>query len=283
MASIPLSEVAPKFMPKQFSLEDRNFDDLASRFGRNIYGGLKGDIRLAVLNRDFAEHLPIAPYVPLTPAKTLRILDAGGGQGHFSLPFAQAGHSLVLNDLSANMLEAARTRAQTLGDNLPVDFIHGPVQALEGQAGYDLVLCHALLEWVTEPWQVLQGLLDKLAPGGYLSLIFYNQHALVYKNLLRTNYKKIHKADYAAFRGSLTPINPLLPEEVLQQLAQQKVQLICHSGIRVFYDYILDPVARKREPESVLALELEYSRQEPFRSLGRYVHMLVRKSEGEGV
>ena len=31
---------------------DRNFDDLAERFSRKIYGGLKGNIRLAVLTAD---------------------------------------------------------------------------------------------------------------------------------------------------------------------------------------------------------------------------------------
>ena len=37
---------------------DRNFDDLAPRFKRNVYGGLKGELRLRVLQRDFDEFIP---------------------------------------------------------------------------------------------------------------------------------------------------------------------------------------------------------------------------------
>lgn len=268
-------------MPRQSTQQDRNFDDLAPRFGRNIYGGLKGRIRLAVLNRDFAEHLPIAPYVPLTPEKTLRILDAGGGQGQFSLPLARAGHTLTLCDISARMLAVARAEAEVMGLDDRVNFVLGPVQALpvgDTESGkYDLILCHALLEWVADPWAVLAALMAQLKPGGHLSLIFYNQHGLEYKNLLRTNFKKIQSADYSSFRGSLTPINPLVPAEVQAQLENRGLRLICHSGIRVFYDYILDPVARNREPDTIVALELDYSQRDPYRALGRYVHMLVRK------
>jgi len=39
---------------------EHNFDDLAPRFARNIYSSMKGEIRLAVLKRDFQEFLPEA-------------------------------------------------------------------------------------------------------------------------------------------------------------------------------------------------------------------------------
>lgn len=76
---------------------DRNFDGIAPRFTRNIYHSAKGQLRLAILRRDFAEFLPMhnAP---------LRVLDAGGGQGQFALELAGQGHSLVLTDISAEML-----------------------------------------------------------------------------------------------------------------------------------------------------------------------------------
>ncbi len=262
-------------MPRQPVHEDRNFDDLAPRFARNIYGGLKGRVRLAVLNRDFGDYLPIAPFVPLTPGASLDILDAGGGQGHFSLPLARAGHRLTLCDISAAMLAVARAEAEAQG--LAVEFVQGPVQALPAAENYDLILCHALLEWVTEPWQVLAGLVRRLRAGGHLSLIFYNWHALVYKNLLRANFTSLDEAEHSAFRGSLTPIHPLRPERVLEELDGLGLEVLCHSGIRVFHDYILDPEARRRDPETIVRLELTYSRQEPYRGLGRYVHLLVRK------
>lgn len=269
-------------MPKQNTDSDRNFDDLADRFDRNIYGRLKGRIRLAVLERDFSDFLPIAPFVPLVPERRLNILDAGGGQGQFSLPFAQAGHRLALCDLSSKMLDKARQRAAQLAAS-DVQFLHCAIQELDPGSCYDLVLCHAVLEWVVEPQRVLQSVWEKVRPGGHLSLLFYNQHSIVYKNLLRTNYQKVLQGDYRAYRGSLTPINPLIPDTVMTWCEELGGQCICHSGIRVFHDYIMDPEARRQDPEAVLALELSLSRQAPYRGLGRYVHYLLKKPEASAL
>jgi S-adenosylmethionine-dependent methyltransferase len=260
-------------MPKQHVLTDRNFDDLAERFKRNIYGGLKGEIRLAVLHRDFAEFVPVE--------RPLRVLDAGGGQGQFSLELARAGHEVVICDISAEMLRLAREQVETDGLEERVTLLHCSVQELGSQLPvdgkeFDLVLCHALMEWMAEPETLLPCLMRHMKAEGYLSLTFYNRHSMVYKNLLRTNYRKVLERDYAAFRGSLTPINPLEPAQVNRWLAAQPLEVLCTSGIRVFYDYILDPEARRQTPEAVLELELRLSREEPYRSLGRYIHVLAR-------
>ena len=54
---------------------DRNFDELAERFERRVYGGLKGDVRLSVLWRDL---LPIVQRLE-QQGQPLKILDIGGG------------------------------------------------------------------------------------------------------------------------------------------------------------------------------------------------------------
>lgn len=268
-------------MTKQSNLEDRNFDDLAARFQRNIYGGLKGRIRLAVLQRDFARHWHHAPFVPGTPHEpSLRVLDAGGGQGHFSMQFAQAGHDLVLCDISERMLELAKGQAVEAGVADAVTFLHSPIQLLKTQIGpseFDLVLCHAVLEWVVDPRELLVKLMELVKPGGHLSITFYNVHAMAYKNLLRGNYSKVNQEDYSGFRGSLTPINPLRPETVHGWLKELSLHTVCTSGIRVFHDYILDKSIRERDPEQILEMELKLSVQEPYRALGRYQHVLLRR------
>src|SRR5690606_4679722 len=136
-------------MAKQAVTVDRNFDGLAARFRKNIYGGLKGQIRLAVLARDFTEYLPIAPFGD--QSRPLRILDAGGGQGQFSLALAEAGHQVVLCDISADMLAVA---AETLADKAwsgDVQLVHCAIQQLADHiedCQFDLVLCHAVMEWM---------------------------------------------------------------------------------------------------------------------------------------
>lgn len=271
-------------MAKQGATEDRNFDDLAARFQRNIYGGLKGRIRLAVLQRDFGQHLAVPPFIPQNETqKPLRILDAGGGQGQFSLQFARAGHELVLCDLSEEMLKLARTEARRLEVEQLVTFVHGPIQGLgqqlpESGQTFDLVLCHAVMEWVVKPRELLSVLMQHLAPAGRLSLSFYNLHAMVYKNLVRGNLGKVLKQDYGGFRGSLTPINPLAPETVFEWLAELPLEILCTSGIRVFHDYILDKSVREQNPDTVVELELALSQREPYRALGRYMHVLAQRT-----
>lgn len=261
---------------KQSNGEDRNFDDLAKRFKKNIYGGLKGDIRLAVLTRDCQQHCPALFNRPL------RILDAGGGQGQFSLPFAASGHSVVLCDISAQMLALAAEQVEVLGVQQQVRLVHGAIQSLPEllvtEEPFDVVICHAVMEWLQEPQCLLPLLCQQVRPGGFISLTFYNLHSLIYKNLLRTNFKKIQAEDYAGQKGSLTPINPMLPEQVLAWVAEQPLTLLCHSGIRVFHDYIFDEQKRERDAAGLLAMELQFSQQEPYRSLGRYQHLLLQRT-----
>ncbi len=269
-------------MAKESAQQDRNFDELAKRFKKNIYGGLKGDIRLAVLNRDCAAHLQVAPFDHKSTPTRWRILDAGGGQGQFSLQLAQAGHEVVICDISAEMLKLAEEQVNVLGLQDKVTLIHCALQDLPqhltaAQTQFDLVICHAVMEWMQEPQTLLPCLLNYLKQHGYLSLTFYNVHSLIYKNLLRTNFKKIINKDYGGSRGSLTPINPVDPQQVLAWVSSLPLKLLAHSGIRVFHDYIFNEEHREREPQTLLKLELEFSQQEPYRSLGRYVHLLLRK------
>ncbi len=268
-------------MAKQSVQQDRNFDYLAQRFKKNIYGGLKGDIRLAVLERDCAEHLPINPW-QAHQQKAWRILDAGGGQGQFSLQWAKKGHSVVICDISAEMLKLAEAEvnAHQLEDR--VQLVHSSVQDLHkfvADQQFDFVICHAVMEWMQEPRELLPRLISHLKKDGYLSLTFYNLHSLIYKNLLRTNFKKIIDEDFGGARGSLTPINPQRPGQVLEWINQLPLELLCHSGIRVFHDYIFNDEHRAREPENLLKLELQFSREEPYRSLGRYIHLLLQQRD----
>jgi len=268
-------------MAKQPVDQDRNFDDLAKRFQKNIYGGLKGDIRLAVLERDFREFFPLLPFGAKHSKEPLQILDAGGGQGQFSLQFAKAGHKVIICDISSEMLKLAEQEVIRQGLQEQVTLLHCSVQNLASHLPankqFDLVLCHAVMEWVANPDDLLGSLVDFIGPHGFLSLTFYNLHSLIYKNLLRTNFKKIQQQDFGGSRGSLTPINPLYPEQVIGWFKKLPLEILATSGIRVFHDYIFNEEHREREPHSVIELELAFSRKLPYQMLGRYIHLLCRK------
>ncbi len=74
-------------------MQDRNFDDIAEKFSRNIYGTTKGQLRQAILWQDLDRVLEEIG------GRKLRVLDAGGGEGQTAIKMAERGHQVTLCDL----------------------------------------------------------------------------------------------------------------------------------------------------------------------------------------
>lgn len=72
----------------------------------------------------------------------VRVLDAGGGYGRYSLELARRGCSVVHLDLSPRMLEEARRKARDMGVEDHITFLSGKVQDLSAfeDESFDLVL-----------------------------------------------------------------------------------------------------------------------------------------------
>lgn len=260
------------------SQDDRNFDDLAERFAKKVYGGLKGDIRLAVIWRDLEQKIP--ELMQANGQQPLRVLDLGGGLGQISLKLAEQGHTVVFNDISAVMVKEAQQRAEDAGISGQFQWQVGPYQALNAQAlgKFDLILCHAVLEWLEKPAQMFTHLEDFCHEYSGLSLCFYNPASKIYRNLMHGNFNMLSQdTAYRSNKGSLTPNNPSEPDEVKQWLIEHDFKLEHVSGLRVFHDYALDKRGGNKNPEDVLVMELKYSQQEPFKWLGRYLHFYAVK------
>ncbi len=253
---------------------DRNFDDLTTRFARNIYGSAKGEVRLAIVWEHLLQTLP-----QLTAGKTLRILDAGCGLGQMGLKLAELGHEVVLSDLSEKMVEETRVLFARQLPDTEVRLIHASVQDLHGEdlGRFDLVLFHAVLEWLAEPKQTLEHLLTLIRPAGNLSLMFYNRDALVFRNLIRGNWRKAESDNLQGEEGGLTPYNPLTLEQVQGWLQQWQLDLLSRAGVRVVYDYMDRKMREARPTEEVVRIEMKYARQEPYLHMGRYLHLIAQK------
>lgn len=252
---------------------DRNFDDLADKFERRIYGTLKGEIRQAILWQDLTEVLPRLPATPL------KILDAGAGLGQLSQRLAALGHQLTLCDISCEMLQRAQRSAQQAGLSQQLQFVHTPLQTIRHHLAQpvDLILCHAVVEWLTDPQDALRHLVACLAPGGILSLMFYNKGGLLLRNLLLGNIQLGTVAVPKRPRRSLQPVNPLTWEQVTEWLAALQLTTLATSGVRVFSDYWHHSVQQAFDRQTVLALEQRYCRIPSLVSIGRYIHCLAQK------
>lgn len=263
-------------------IQDRNFDEISEHFEKKIYGGLKGQIRLAVLRHDIFNW--VENWQTSQKAKhnrPLRILDIGAGLAQISIELAKNGHDVTINDISANMLDIAKSNAHNeLGEIADKISWHTcPYQGLNDKlmGEYDLILCHAVLEWLAEPKAIMDFFDKWLAKNGGLSLCFYNPVSFTYRNLVMGNFNLLNNTDFKADNGSLTPNNPVAKDDVLAWLNDKNYQILHTSGLRVFHDY--SPLKRggHTNPQAVIDMEVKYSGQEPYKWLGRYLHFLVQK------
>ena len=252
---------------------DQNFDELSLRFKKNIYDSAKGQIRLNILWRDLLEK------IPEIESGGLSVLDAGAGQGNFALQLAKKGHQLTLCDISNKMLEDAKELFSNNKLEKNTRFIHAQIQDLSEHTAeqYDIVLFHAVLEWLAEPEKILKQLLKFIKPGGYLSLMFYSRTGLIYQNLTRGNFNNILTNSLSGEGKSLTPTNPQIPEDVYRWLNDFKLNTVLKSGVRVFYDGIHRERRKQISENELIELEKRFSRVEPYCSLARYIHVLCKK------
>ncbi|MBQ4813003.1 methyltransferase [Pseudoalteromonas luteoviolacea] len=251
---------------------DRNFSDIAGKFKNNIYGTTKGKIREAVLQRDLDEAL-----ATIKPKRALRVLDVGGGQGQLALYLALQGHLVTLIDVSEEMLGLARERAVNADVSQSMVFIHAPLQAIPeldlGQ--FDLVLCHAVLEWVVDQQSALSILRSSLAPEGILSLMYFNKSAQRLANMVYGNFDYVANGLKVKQKVGLSPNQPLESHLVDKWLQELDLNQISKTGVRCFHDYLRELDKAESQFNALLDMELKYNRTEPYASIGRYTHLLL--------
>lgn len=258
--------------------QDRNFDDIAHKFAKNIYGSDKGEIRQHIVWQDLLNILDVLE----APQKSLHVLDAGGGLAQMSQKLAKLGHDITLCDLSSEMLQLAKQDIEKCGLLDSYRFVHVPVQSISEhlEQPVDLLMFHAVMEWLAEPKAALSTVLQQVRPGGVASVMFYNHHGLIYKNVTCGNIPHILEGMPHRKRFKLQPQKGLLPEDVYQWITDEGFEICGKSGIRCFSDYIGNmEYMGDYQFEDVLALEQQLCRKEPYLSLGRYIHVWARKKE----
>lgn len=254
------------------SPSDRNFDDISQTFKQNIYGTPKGLLRLHALREDFAKQ-------QIDNQENLHILDAGGGMGQFSSELAEKGHQIELCDISAEMLEGASALFNEKGLHSQLNLTQCSIQDIpnEFDQQFDLVMNHAVLEWITEPEQALKTLYDRVKPGGWLSIMFYNIHGRSWRGLMNGKLEAPTSSVERIAKQGIAPQQPLDPEWVHNQLLSLGLEIRSWRGIRFIYDHMHQKIRERVGIDAIAASESEYGYQAPYRDLARYVHMLCQK------
>jgi S-adenosylmethionine-dependent methyltransferase len=248
-----------------------NFDPLAERFSRNIYGSLKGRIRQTLLETLYPK------YLPELGEPGLRVIDAGGGLGQMTQWLLGMGHRVHYFDVAGDMVAE-------LKQQLPEQLASGQCRVEQAsvfevtpEPAHDLVVMHAVLEWLEQPEAALDRAMSWVAPGGAIGVMVYNRHMLELRNLMRGTLNKVKTGQLEGLAGGLTPISPLSPALIRQQLLDNHFEVLTQAGIRTFTDLTEPTVLSWYSDEDIIEMEQKLCEQAPYRDLGRYVLLLARK------
>ncbi len=255
---------------------DANFDDIAGRFEEDIYGSSKGYVRSSVLWED------LSCEAPEILQGGLSILDAGGGAGHIALAMAQFGNDVILCDPSREMLLKAEEAIKEANPPGSVVTLHSSIQNLEVQnlevsdpGKFDIVTCHAVLEWLDDPRETLGRLVEFLKHNGRLSLMFYNRNATLLKKVLGGELSSALQGYDKGLpsRGWGEGATPLTEKDVRGWLDEFGLRVCSKAGVRIFHDHVPESARNGEQLETLLTLEKKMRREEPFASLGQHIHL----------
>lgn len=247
--------------------------ELSERFPEQ-YETLRGIVRQRLVSRQLGEHLEGPP---------ARVCDVGGGAGHQAIPLARLGYEAAILDPSEEMLQKARESLASEDERVRerVRLVHGTGEdaaQLLGRESFDAVLCHGVIMYLEGPEPLVRALAEISRPGAIISILTKNADALAMRSALEGRYRDALAAfDSDRDRGKLgVTTRAHTVEELSRMLAENGVETVRWYGVRVFTDHLGD---RRPGPDvaDILEAELEAGRRDPYRRLGRLLHLVARK------
>lgn len=238
-------------------------------------GLLRDAVRQELVHRQLVVHLPRAE-------GTLRVLDAGCGQGTQAIALARLGHEVVGLDLSGKLLGEAR---RAVAAELPavrrrLEFVPGDLLALgtEHAGRYDLVCCHGVAMYLPSLNEVISALREACRPGGLISVLTRNRAGIAMRAGMTGDWAGAlgaFDARYYQNRLGIEAVRADGPEEVQAALSARGAPVVAWYGVRLFTDHW---GAEQPGPDfaELLAAEEEAGRRDPYRSLAALTHTIAR-------
>ncbi|MFI9200790.1 methyltransferase domain-containing protein [Streptomyces sp. NPDC053048] len=215
----------------------------------------------------------------------LEVLDTGGGSGKFAVPLARLGHRVTVVDPSPNALFALERRAAEAGVADLVRGVQGDAHGLFDVAergGYDLVLCHGVLEYVDDPAESVRNAAAALRPAGTLSLLAAGLGGAVLARALAGHFTEARQAltDPAGQWGAGDPLTRRFTADQLSGLVSDAgLEVSAVHGVRVFAD-LVPGVLVDAEPDALdalLRLEAAAAELPAFHSVATQLHVLAER------
>jgi SAM-dependent methyltransferase len=205
--------------------------------------------------------------------RPLDVVDLGGGTGVIAIPLAARGHRVTVIDPSPDALASLERRtaeAELTGQITGVQGDAADLVRLTGAHQVDVVVCHRVLEVIESPADALLAIAAALRPGGVLSLLVAQRHAVVLSQALAGHI--------ALARRSYTDPNRFDHDQVLEAVRQAGFTVLGSHGIGAIADQVPERLI-EAEPgayDELAALEIEISQDPAFRALAPQVHVFAQ-------
>ncbi|MBN2524835.1 MAG: methyltransferase domain-containing protein [Deltaproteobacteria bacterium] len=246
------------------------FDRFKQKLSKNVYGSVKGVLRLTLLEKDLLE------FCPGFTGDSLSILDAGCGEGAFANICLSMGHRLVLLDGSVHMVEKASRRCAKFIERGMARVVRDDFLQWDEQNGarFDVVLMHGSAEWMADSRKAILKGVEMLRPGGILSLLMFNRDVHDMKRGING-----HLIDGTPSRKKkLFPPQSQRVADTEQILRTMSGRVLLQSGIRIFHGFFRQMRSREMEKQQWIQQELMYYREKPFTMLGQHSHFVWQKN-----
>lgn len=233
------------------------------------YESVRGKVRLALLHEQVAKHVPAG-----------RVLDVGGGAGHLARLLANEDRSVVVLEPSAEMRDRAHV---VLAGAERVEVEAGDAGSIPRRTdagSFDAVVCHAVAPYVDDLDDLISDIAAAARPGGVLSVVVKNRDALAMRPALEGRWSDVPDAvDAEGDAGGLGIVNKAhTVSDVFEAMHRAGCDVIEWYGIRVVSDVLA--YESDANVEEVLEAERSLTNRDPYRSLGRLLHVVgVRRPE----
>lgn len=239
------------------------FDAKGPALSAEVYGTTRGIVRLEVLWRD------LLTTVPDIETSRLRIIDVGAGHGHISARLSGLGHSITLVEPASDLLAIA-------GEAVPdaEATFQCTLQELPEEIGaFDLVLCHAVLEWVRDPADVIRRVARLARSGGWISILAYNANRALMNRVVSGDMITSLPSPRPERRSNdrLEGACALAPDDLERWCADADVDVTSMSGIRVFHDLIDPDIVEHTLPRLV---DVEFDLRHRSAAIGHHLHVV---------
>jgi S-adenosylmethionine-dependent methyltransferase len=233
-------------------------------------GNLRNTIRQEVIRRQLAEHA----------RPGMSVLDVGCGQGTQAIGLAKL--DCVVTGVEPSEELRSLCLAAAKNSEVSVILLDGTIDRLGGVVSgevFDLVCAHGLLMYLPDRPKALAQLVERVRPGGQLSITFRNGHALAMRPGLRRDWALAN----ASF-GTRTYINELgvearadLIDEVTADLEILGMKVTAWYGVRVFNDAVAadTPIDQLDDLDALLDAEDHAGRLDPYRWMASMIHLVA--------